>query len=349
MNREMLQQAKVYDGRDLGEWFVSSKLDGFRAWWDGGVSRGVMKKDVPWANCEKDARYVVPQVATGLWTRYGNVIHAPDWWLDQLPEGIWLDGEMWGHMPRETLRSICARLVPEPSEPKAIGWEDVHLYVVARLDYRTVLAQGQIRNPNFTKYIGPEAILWAKARGAEGVSDSGAARMYKRLESLLGSEPTYRAIMLPQTQLRCLGWEFQLEELLAGEMAKTYGEGLIATAPDNLWTPRRIDRQLKVKPRQDAEGVVVGVIAGDRRMLGMVGALRVNWGGVIFDIGTGLSDKERALHGEVADWCYSNPGKLVPTGLAHQSHWVGQTITFKYRTLSEKGVPVESSFWRLAL
>ena len=46
------------------------------------------------ANTAKDARLLVQPIATGLWSRYAKPIHAPAWFLDQLPE-IPLDGELY--------------------------------------------------------------------------------------------------------------------------------------------------------------------------------------------------------------------------------------------------------------
>lgn len=51
---------------DLDGWWISEKLDGVRAWWDG----------------------------KNLLSRAGNVYHAPDWFLANLPSEP-LDGELW--------------------------------------------------------------------------------------------------------------------------------------------------------------------------------------------------------------------------------------------------------------
>src|ERR1039458_2949195 len=48
-------------------WLLSEKLDGDRALWDGGK----------------------------LTSRLGNVFPAPLWFLDRLPQGLPLDGELW--------------------------------------------------------------------------------------------------------------------------------------------------------------------------------------------------------------------------------------------------------------
>lgn len=52
---------------DLTGWWMSEKLDGVRAYWDG----------------------------TRFLSRLGNQYHAPDWFTAALPEGVILDGELW--------------------------------------------------------------------------------------------------------------------------------------------------------------------------------------------------------------------------------------------------------------
>ena len=59
--------AQDWDFRDLTHWQWSEKFDGCRAYWDG----------------------------QALWTRGGNVILAPSSFIESLPAGIALDGEIW--------------------------------------------------------------------------------------------------------------------------------------------------------------------------------------------------------------------------------------------------------------
>src|ERR1700730_1201552 len=54
------------NSQDLAGWWLSEKLDGVRAYWDG----------------------------KSLTSRLGNRLHAPDWFLTGLPD-IPLDGELW--------------------------------------------------------------------------------------------------------------------------------------------------------------------------------------------------------------------------------------------------------------
>src|SRR3954469_15820234 len=122
MNREFLLLAQDFDPEKhhAANHFISIKLDGQRALWDGGVSRGILKEKIPWANINKDQRYKEPPVATGLWSRYGNVIHAPGWFLDKLPKGIILDGELYlGRGRFQECRSTVSTLVPGPK------WKDI--------------------------------------------------------------------------------------------------------------------------------------------------------------------------------------------------------------------------------
>lgn len=72
-----------WDGiRNLRGWWMSEKLDGWRAYWTGSELRLRDKK------------------TGGL----GRVANAPEWWLAGLPRGKELDGELW--MGRGTLPKL---------------------------------------------------------------------------------------------------------------------------------------------------------------------------------------------------------------------------------------------------
>ena len=68
--------AKTWSGTDPAGWWMSEKLDGVRAWWNG----------------------------YRLTTRTGNEIHAPASFVASLPVGITLDGELWAG--RRTFQSV---------------------------------------------------------------------------------------------------------------------------------------------------------------------------------------------------------------------------------------------------
>lgn len=91
----LLLLAHTLKDEDVTGWWMSEKLDGIRAFWDG----------------------------TRLISRLGNVIHAPDWFLAELPK-VALDGELWierGAFQQTT--SIVRR------QDKGDGWRKVK-YVV---------------------------------------------------------------------------------------------------------------------------------------------------------------------------------------------------------------------------
>ncbi|TQV75565.1 DNA ligase [Aliikangiella marina] len=84
-----LQLAKVYQSTvNLDQFFVSEKLDGIRAYWNG----------------------------KQLITRFGNLIYAPKWFTDSLP-AVPLDGELWvGRGQFETVSSIVRKHIPDDGE-----------------------------------------------------------------------------------------------------------------------------------------------------------------------------------------------------------------------------------------
>ena len=89
--------AKVWDSSiDPTGWWMSEKYDGLRGYWDG----------------------------RKLWSRNGNLIHAPDYFLAELPRNIALDGELWiGYGKFEETVSIVRSEKPDDR------WKRVHFMV----------------------------------------------------------------------------------------------------------------------------------------------------------------------------------------------------------------------------
>jgi DNA ligase-1 len=91
----LLLAEKWDNATDLADWWMSEKLDGVRAYWDG----------------------------KQLLSRQGNVYHAPDWFLKGLPNEP-LDGELW--MDRKSFQrtvSIVRR------QDKSDHWKQIRLLV----------------------------------------------------------------------------------------------------------------------------------------------------------------------------------------------------------------------------
>src|SRR5690348_9638910 len=79
--------ANVWDSSiDPTGWWMSEKYDGLRGYWDGHK----------------------------LWTRQGNPIHAPEYFLTELPRDVALDGELWiGYGKFEETVSIVRSQAPD--------------------------------------------------------------------------------------------------------------------------------------------------------------------------------------------------------------------------------------------
>lgn len=115
-----------------------------------------------------------------------------------------------------------------------------------------------------------------------------------------------------------------LEQQLAA-IVKAGGEGLMLHRADASYMTGRSDVLLKMKPWRDAEAVVLAHLPGKGKYKGMLGALRVRTAdGVEFSLGTGLSEADR---------------RSPPP--------VGTVVTYRYRDLTDRGLPRFASFHRV--
>ena len=109
------------------------------------------------------------------------------------------------------------------------------------------------------------------------------------------------------------------------EVVNAGGEGLMLHLGSAPYRGVRSDDLLKLKRFEDAEATVLAHIAGTGKYQGAMGALLVQTSaGVQFKIGTGFSDAQR-----------KNPPPI------------GSQITYRYRSITNKGVPRFASFMRV--
>ena len=121
-----------------------------------------------------------------------------------------------------------------------------------------------------------------------------------------------------------VGSRKELDQRLAS-VVRAGGEGLMLHRADALYATGRSDDLLKMKPLHDAEATVIGYVPGKGKYLGMIGALRVRMeNGIEFRLGSGLNDALRR-----------NPPPI------------GTIITFRYRELTDRGVPRFASYFRV--
>lgn len=305
MNREFLMLAKDYNAKySIAGWFMSEKLNGMRAFWDGGITRCMKKKDVPFANhtTHDDLE------CTGLWSRYANVIYAPNWWLDTLPK-IPLDGEL--YIPsetRQTLMSIIKGLIPDSR------WTYVFYYIFDSPSYLQVFQDGFIGSQQIdskvclklTKILGP-------------------IRQFESTVKFLNLICCGRAIFLEQTRL---SFSTKVAEEMIQSKLRTVNEGVMLRKPESLWIPIRSSNLLKIKNIQDDEGIIIGWIEGKGKLKGMLGSLKIEWKEITFDI-SGFTDEERQMEDGESKWFKK-----------------GKKILFEYRGLTKNGTPDHATYKR---
>ena len=315
MRREFVQLAHRLGDRDkVGGAFVSPKLDGVRALWDGGATRGLPVSLVPWANTERD---VGEKVSTGLWSRLGKVIPAPDWWLDGLPVEVALDGELWMSYGVGLEEVMAVKRIEDRSV-----WSEVR-YMVFDRPSLGFLGEGEI------VYDARTRKRWAgTTMGQSGFVESGMPFSRRRglLQPLSGVGGVLGVVEYTQLAKDENGARGELERLLERELDRG-GEGLMVRAPGDLWLPQRRRGLLKVKPTLEGVGVVVNHTPGEGKLAGLMGAVVVEWMGKTLRV-SGFTDAERKWDVVERKWP------------------VGGKIEFKFTSLTSAGVPREARYDR---
>jgi len=347
-----LQLAHKYeaDRYEVAGWYASEKLDGTRCFWDGGLTRDRATPAVPWANLDKSYK----PVATGLWSRYGNVIAAPDWFLNQLP-CFPLDGELYANSLEEG-RSVLGEHEADPE-----AWKAVSYAVFDSPPLPSVFKTRRINDPNFQKNISFSDIeAWMKnsiddSILAEYVSTPPEATFEETLVFLNENlESEGRIYLHHQTKLD-LDEERARKQLdgLFRKVTSAGGEGLVVRHPHTCYEPKRSRNVLKYKPLDDAEGVLVGFTSGRKtgkgsKHLGKIGALILDYGGKRLEL-SGLNDAEREFATPaMTAFASEHPGVDMPADFLGKHFKLGQQITFTYcGRFTNKGLPKEARYFRV--
>jgi len=354
MKPEYLMLAQTFKPArvSVAGWFASEKLDGIRAYWDGGLSRGLPASEVPYANTVKDYRLKKEVIATGLWSRTGKVIYAPTYWLDQLPP-IPLDGELWlGPRSFQELTSIVS--TKDGSKDKE--WINVKHMVFESPPYMQMLKPRTVKVRDYEFEIKSPAMKWYLDKLRRNKLFLRSTSVKWTFESVLNwLAPRLdgkRARLVPHCQLPLAHNEaiLTLDELLT-KLLTNGSEGVMLRKGASWWRPERSHFLLKHKPWEDDEAILTGFTSGREttkgsKLLGMIGALIVEYKGKRLEL-SGLTDKERQFVGwpEIT-YATENPGKDMPDTFRAKYFQVGQTITFKYRELSNDGVPLKAGYFR---
>lgn len=358
--REFLMLAKVYDAakHNIAEWYASEKLDGVRCFWDGGLTRDKPTAQIPWAGLldpkTGQMKTKIKPKATGLWSRYGNPIQAPAWFLNSLP-ACPLDGELYAG--RKQFQKTCS--VVRKDKPDDAEWESIKFAVFSCPAFAAVFADGEIKNQNqLTSINWNQVAAWMQQRGKlEGwmtLTNVGGVPFASELANLTAwiDEASDTLFLVHQTKLPADEARAKATvERMAREVITQGGEGLILRHPHSIWTPKRVPTLLKVKGSLDDEGVVTGFTSGRKtargsKLLGRIGALILDYNGKRLEL-AGLTDEERAFSSmEETTFAMSNPGIDMPKNFQGKHFKVGDAVTFTYRELTKDGIPKEARYLR---
>ncbi len=220
-----------------------------------------------------------------LLTRQGNIIHSPNWFTQHWPT-FPMDGELWlGRSKFQQLLSCVKKQEAIENETKSC-WGKVRFMVF-----------------DLPKHPGDFDVRVSEMR------------------RLLMQNPSGYLAMIDQVKLKKLSdLEHTLDKVIAAQ-----GEGLMLHLASAYYQQGRNPALMKLKKYQDAEATVIGYTEGRGKYQNQLGAIKVKTSdGIIFKIGSGFSDTQRA-----------NPPKI------------GTIITFKYNGLTEAGIPRFARFWRI--
>lgn len=358
--RHFLLQAHKFEKRkhDVAGQLLSEKLDGHRCFWDGGITTGIPCPEIPWANIANHSKI---RMSTGLWSRYGNPIHAPVWFTDMLPP-FPLDGELWkGRGKFQSVSSTVKKHVPVDSE-----WEQIKFMVFDSPNLRDVLYDSIIdQKPNYVRDITGSLDYITRVLNKQEFHHSNVTYSQTLLWMHKYVYQNKVVTILDQFKLSPFLHEAldSLDKQLAAIM-QLGGEGVVLRNPSGFYIPERSHDVTKHKPYHDSEGTVIGYITGretDRgsKLLGMMGAMIVEWRGKTFELSgfTGGADcghKERQLTSDddrypddaAMLWAEQHPETEVPDSIWAKHFPRGSSVTFKYRELSDDGIPKEAAYLR---
>lgn len=219
---------KYKQGLPIKKWLMSEKLDGMRCIWNSEDS---------------------------LFSRAGNRVHAPKTFMDALPRGIVLDGELFlGRGKFQECMSIVRSHIPDEKR-----WSQIKYVVFDAPSQRPFVERVQ------------------DAKDAVAAS----------------TEPSTKQFVQVLDHTICLGHQHIENELKRVEAVG--GEGLMLRNPLEPYRGGRIHDLLKVKSSHDAEALVIGHVPGKGKHEGRLGALlcRMPDSKNEFKVGTGFTDADR--------------------------------------------------------
>lgn len=322
-----------------GSW-LSEKYDGMRAIWLP-HTRGIPFNTVCFANTARDKRN---PLCSGLWTRRGKNIAAPDWWLDKLPL-VPLDGELFkGRGNFQKVASTVRKLEPIDEEWKGLIYEVFDSPSLSQVYKCGFISEGgKVSKPSYSAKIPWDAHLAHKSSPNYNPRRFNDALRFIEKHAFTDVSTVARQVQLPFSDQEAQRY---IDEAFA-DVINGGGEGLVLRRGHTIWEPIRSLEVVKVKPLHKGEGTVIGYVLGQGKHVGRIGALRLRWpqthldiSGKVFDLG-GLTDDERKFS-QIVDWGRIEdikPGAVVTTATLSEEFKLGSKVKFVYNDLTEDGMP----------
>lgn len=326
--------------------YLSEKYDGFRCLWLP-HTRGVAFTEIPFANVARDKRN---PICSGLWTRRGKNIAAPDWWLNQLPL-IPLDGELYmGRGLFQKVASAVRKLEPVDSE-----WQGIHYQIFDSPGLEQVYLPGAVSEGGRSATPAYQAKFAWDAQFPYKSSPNYKGRRFNEVLTFLDRN-AHSDVSSVASQIQLPFSDAEAKAVLDEKFALVVGdggEGVVLRRGHTVWEPIRHREVVKVKPLHDSEAQVVGYVMGQGKYEGMIGALRLSWDGgkpggptYSFDL-SGLTDEERELTAsQPISTVGFGPGCIVTTTSMSDLFKLGDTITFRYNDLTADGIPKFARYFR---
>ena len=191
------------------------------------------------------------------------------------------------------------------------------------LDGELWMGRGQFEEAISTVLSQTPDERWKKVRFMVFDAPQAKGTFEERLRFLQATLPAGNQFVKPVPQVRCKGTAHLLAE--RDRIVQLGGEGLMLRKPESAYEAGRSPTLLKVKTHDDAEATVIAHLSGKGKFTDKLGSLRVRAAdGREFSVGTGFTDAQRAAPPPV-----------------------GAVITYRYRGLTDKGLPRFPSFLRV--
>lgn len=272
------QTAHSFNQQSINGWYVSEKLDGMRVRCEGGRLITMLEKE----------------------------LHVPDEWIEQVPNGLILDGEL--TIPGESRQAMLA--VVKDHIPDRAEWRKVRFNVfdiinreAYRYNYETI---AQLRS-NVVVPVHQERLPFKQVDAVERLRTFTADIINRGGEGAIVRDPMARYSVGKQHHI--------------------------------LKVKPRQDAEARIVGFKSGQGKYFG-------MIGSICCKLVDKVPIYFDISGLTDEERKFADEAGTRWAQANPSAVVPDSVRAEYFTRGAIITFKYRGKTRDGVPMEAQYWR---